>query len=119
VSYDAERLDAALNRVTIGASLEDLEPALRTLVDLGAEVGRACGSTTLSAGDRQRIYAAALDRAGTLGGALRLWRRLTRRQAAALIGGATVTALAAAVGIGVAVGRGRRGRRVRFAAASG
>ncbi len=110
---DAERLDAALNRRRIGASVDDVAPPLRELVDLAMEVGDACASAVLTAAERDRIYADVLDRLGAAHARL-LWRRLTGRQAALLGGAAAVTALAAAIGLRVVVGR--RGHRVRLAA---
>jgi hypothetical protein len=109
---DAERLDAALNRRRIGASLDDVAPPLRELVELAMEVGDACASAVLTSAERDRIYADVLDRLGAVHARL-LWRRLTGRQAALLGGAAAVTAVAAAIGLRVVVGR--RGHRVHLA----
>jgi hypothetical protein len=99
---DAERLDAALNRRRIGASLEDVAAPLRELVDLALEVGEACSGTPLSPEERERIYAAALERMEAVRARL-LWGRVSSRQAALIGGAAAVTAVA--IGVGIAVGR--------------
>ena len=110
---DAERLDAALNRRRIGASVEGVAPPMRELVELAIEVGEACSSGVLTAADRDRIYADVLERLGAVH-ARQLWRRLSGRQAALLGGAAAVTALAAAIGVRRVVGR--RGHRAHLAA---
>lgn len=103
---DVERLDAALNRSRIGARVEDLSPALRSLVDLAAEIGDAYRAWTLAPADRERIYAESMLR---LDAALRarrqLWRRLDGRGVAVIGGAAAVAAVAAAIGVRVLAGR--------------
>lgn len=112
---EAERLDAALNRRRIGASLDGLPPALRALVDLAVEVGDACACAGLSGEERERIYAAALEGLDAVQRGLLGWRRFSGRRAALLGGAAAVTAVAAALGVrALAV---RRAQRVGLATA--
>ncbi|MGD1053271.1 MAG: hypothetical protein ABR950_05520 [Candidatus Dormibacteria bacterium] len=112
---DVERLDAALNRQRIGASVDDLPSSLRGLVQLAAEIGDAYRVGSLSPADRERIYAESLLQ---LEAALRahrhLWQRLDGRGVAVIGGAAAVTAVAAAIGVRVIVGH--RGHRLHPAA---
>jgi hypothetical protein len=112
---DVERLDAALNRQRIGASVEDLSPSLRGLVQLAVEIGDAYRVGSLTPADRERIYAESLLR---LDAALRahrhLWQRIDGRGAAVIGGAAAVTAVAAAIGVRAILGH--RGHRLRPAA---
>ncbi len=99
---DVERLDAALNRQRIGASVEDLPPSLRGLVQLAVEVGDSYRVNSLTPAERERIYAEALVR---LEAAHRhLWQRIDGRGAAVIGGAAAVTAVAAAISVGVILG---------------
>ena len=100
---DSERLDAALNRRHIGASLDDVQEPVRALVQLAGEVASAFGGFRLSAADHDRLYAESLLR---LEGAMRrqrhVWNRLhVGARGAAFGGGAAVALAAAAVGIAV------------------
>ena len=112
---DVERLDAALNRQRIGASVEDLSPSLRGLVQLAVEIGDAYRVGSLTPADRERIYA---DSLLMLDAALRahrrLWQRIDGRGAAVIGGAAAVTAVAAAIGVRAILGH--RGHRLRPAA---
>lgn len=109
---DVERLDAALNRQRIGASVEDLPPSLRGLVQLAVEIGDAYRVGSLTPAERERIYAESLLR---LEAAHRhLWQRIDARGVAVIGGAAAVTALAAAIGVRVIIGH--RGHRLRPAA---
>ena len=112
---DAERLDAALNRRRIGASIDDVAPPLRRLVELAIEVGDACTVAGLSQAERERIYADALGRLGDAARGRWPWQRLTGRQAVMIGSAAALTAVAAAIGVRALVGR--RGHRVHLAAA--
>jgi hypothetical protein len=112
---DVERLDAALNRQRIGASIEDLSPSLRGLLQLAVEIGDAYQGGSLTSADRERIYAESLLRLGAVLHARRhLWQRLDARGVAVIGGAAAVTAVAAAIGVRVIVGH--RGHRLRPAA---
>jgi hypothetical protein len=112
---DVERLDAALNRQRIGASLDDLAPGLRGLVELAAEIGDAYRACSLASADRDRIYAESLARLeAALSSRRRLWRRLDGRWVAVIGGAAAVTAVATAIGVRVIVGH--RGHRLHPAA---
>jgi hypothetical protein len=96
---EAERLDEALNRRRIGASLDGLAPGLRALVGLAGEVGDACSGADLSSAERARIYASAWERLEAAQRRPLRWRRLSGRRAAVLGSAAAVTAVAAAIGI--------------------
>lgn len=118
---DAERLDAAINRRRIGAGLEGVSPAVRTLVEMAGEVADSFGQFRLSAADHDRLYADSLLK---LEAAMRrqghVWNRVHvgRRGAAALIGGAAATAVTAlAIGIAVHERHKHRSRRLGLAAA--
>ncbi len=112
---EAERLDEALNRRRIGASLDGLAPGLRALVGLAGEVGDACSGGDLSSAERARIYAAAWERLGAAQRRPLRWPRLGGRRAAVLGSAAAVTALAAVIGVGALVRR--HGHRARLAPA--
>ena len=112
---DVERLDAALNRERIGASVDDLPPSLRGLVQLAVEIGDAYRVGSLTPADRERIYAESLLRLeAALDAHRHLWRRIDARRVAVIGGAAAVTAVAAAIGVGVIIGH--RGHRLRPAA---
>jgi hypothetical protein len=79
---DVERLDAALNRQRIGASVEDLPPSLRGLVKLATEIGDAYQLGSLTPADRERIYADSLLRLeAALDAHRHLWQRIDGRGA--------------------------------------
>ena len=112
---DVERLDAALNRQRIGASVEDLPPSLRGLVKLATEIGDAYQLGSLTPADRERIYADSLLRLeAALDAHRHLWQRIDGRGAAVIGGAAAVTAVAAAISVGVILGH--RGHRLGPAA---
>ena len=112
---DVERLDAALNRQRIGASVEDLLPSLRDLVQLATEIGDAYQVGSLTPADRERIYADSLLRLeAALDAHHHLWQRIDGRGAAVIGGAAAVTAVAAAISVGVILGH--RGHRLGPAA---
>jgi hypothetical protein len=111
---DVERLDAALNRQRIGASVDDLGPPLRSLVDLAAEIAAAYRVHSLTAADHERIYAETMLRLeAALDTRRHLWQRLDGRGVAVIGGAAAVTAVAAAIGVRVIIGR--RGHRLHLA----
>jgi hypothetical protein len=114
VSDDAERLDAALNRRRIGASVDNLPAPFRDLVELAVEVGAACSAPLLSRAEREALYAAALSRVEA-GRQRPSWRRLSPQDAVLLTGAAAATAVAAALGVRALVGH--RRQRVLSAAA--
>lgn len=102
---DVERLDAALNRQRIGASVEDLPPSLRGLVQLATEIGDAYQLGSLTPADRERIYAESLlQLEAALDAHRHLWQRIDGRGAAVIGGAAAVTAVAAAISVGVILG---------------
>jgi hypothetical protein len=105
VSEEAERLDAALNRRRIGASLDSLPPPLRDLVDLAVEVGAACSAPLLTAEEREGLYAIVLGRVEA--DRRRRWHRVSPQDAVLLGGAAAVTAIAAAFGVRAVVGHRR------------
>jgi hypothetical protein len=105
VSDEAERLDAALNRARIGASVEALPAPLRDLVHLAVEVGAACSQPLLSGPEREALYSAVLSRVEA-DRERPLWRRVSPQNAALLGGAAALTALAA-LGVRAVVGHRR------------
>jgi hypothetical protein len=102
---DVERLDAALNRQRIGASVEDLSPPLRGLVELAVEIGDAYHALSLTAADRERIYEESMLRLEAATLRRHLWQRLDGRGVVVIGGAAAVTAVAAAIGVRVIIGR--------------
>lgn len=107
---DAERLDAALNRQAIGASLEDVAPQVQLLVDMALEVAESFHSFELSPAERDRLYDQALLR---LDAARHLWKRVhLGGRGAAIIGGTAATVVTiAAIGVAVRQQRKRSARR--------
>ncbi|MGO8687832.1 MAG: hypothetical protein ACLQT7_11770 [Candidatus Dormibacteria bacterium] len=112
---DVERLDAALNRQRIGASVEDLASPLRGLVELAAEIGEAYRANSLTPADRERIYTETMARLeAALATRRHLWERLDGRGVAVIGGAAAVTAVVATIGVRAIMGR--RSHRLHLAA---
>ena len=107
---DAERLDAAMNRQEIGASLDDVAPQVLLLVDMALEVADSFHAFELSPADHDRLYAEAVQR---LDAARHLWKRVhLGGRGAAIIGGTAATVVTiAAIGVMVRQQRRRSARR--------
>jgi hypothetical protein len=102
---DAERLDAALNRQEIGASVDDIAPQVQLLVDMALEVAESFHSFELSPADHERLYSQAMLR---LDAARHLWKRVhLGGRGVAIIGGTAATVVTIAA-IGVAVRQQRK-----------
>ncbi len=106
MSEEAERLDAALNRRRIGASVDDLGSPFRDLVDLAVEIGAACSAPLLGAAEREALYSAILRRVEADRRKPR-WRRVSPQDAAILGGAAVLTAVAATLGVRAVAGHRR------------
>ncbi|HXA28251.1 MAG TPA: hypothetical protein VN193_05830 [Candidatus Angelobacter sp.] len=104
----AERLDTALDSATPPTVFEAADP-LAQLVFLGAEIRAALQQPVLTAAERSRIHARALDLAEGRGlaGFRRAWPQLAHLSAhPAVVGGAAAAVLAVA---GLVALRERRG----------
>jgi hypothetical protein len=112
---DVERLDAALNLSRIGASGQDVAPAVRALVDLAIEVSDAYADWKLCPADHDRLYADSLFRfEAALRAHRHVWQRLSVGRRGAVISGAAAATVVAAISVGVILER-RSGHAQRLA----